>query len=106
MSRVSVTSEARTSSRVWSCATLQEGVDHVAAEAAALEKEERELEEQIKALPRLPKFSHGGRKLILIWNIEMEYRNQRRESQNVLLYAASIYPSNIDIFVSPKPIFA
>ena len=24
----------------------------------------------------------------------MEYRNQRRESQNVLLYAASIYPSN------------
>ena len=60
MSRVSVTSEAPTSSRVWSCATLQEGVDHVAAEAAALEKEERELEEQIKALPRLPKFSHGG----------------------------------------------
>ena len=58
MSSVSLTSSAPTSSRVWSCATLKDGVNHVAAEAAALEREERELEEQIKAFPRLPKFSH------------------------------------------------
>ena len=40
---------AATSSRVWSCATLEEGVAHISYEAAQLEKEERELELQIQA---------------------------------------------------------
>ena len=38
-----------TTSRVWSCATLQDGLCFVADEAAQLEKEELELERQIKA---------------------------------------------------------
>jgi hypothetical protein len=38
-----------TTSRVWSCATLQDGLCFVADEAAQLEKEELELEGQIKA---------------------------------------------------------
>ena len=42
-------SVAATSSRVWSCDTLQEGVNHVSDEAAKLEQEEKELEFQIQA---------------------------------------------------------
>ena len=40
---------AVTSSRVWSGATLEDGVRYVADEAAQLEQEELELEKQIKA---------------------------------------------------------
>ena len=37
-----------TSSRVWSCATLRDGVDDVAAKRRELEEEEAELERQIE----------------------------------------------------------
>ena len=37
-----------TTSRVWSCETLREGLDHVASEAKQLEEEERKLEQKIK----------------------------------------------------------
>lgn len=43
-------SVAATSSRMWSCDTLQEGVNHVSDEAAKLEQEEKELELQIQAM--------------------------------------------------------
>ena len=44
-----VSQSVSTSSRVWSCATFQEGVDQVTSSAQQLEDEERELEKQIEA---------------------------------------------------------
>lgn len=38
-----------TSSRVWSCNTLADGVDHLSADASQLEEMERELERQLQA---------------------------------------------------------
>ena len=37
-----------TSSRVWSCATLKDGIDHLVAEANKIESEEDSLERLIK----------------------------------------------------------
>ena len=44
-----MSSGALTTSRVWSCTTLGEGMDQVRSEADRLEEEERELERQIQA---------------------------------------------------------
>ena len=44
-----MSSGALTTSRVWSCTTLGEGMDQVMSEADRLELEERELEVQIQA---------------------------------------------------------
>ena len=41
---------APTSSRIWSCSTLLDGVQHVSAEAKQLEEEELELQRQLQAL--------------------------------------------------------
>ena len=45
----SVMSDALTSSRVWSCGTLQAGAEYVDAEAKRLEEEELELQREIEA---------------------------------------------------------
>ena len=47
--RCGMSSGALTTSRVWSCTTLGEGMDQVMSEADRLELEERELEVQIQA---------------------------------------------------------
>ena len=41
-------SGALTTSRVWSCTTLTDGMNHIHMEASKLEAEERELERQIQ----------------------------------------------------------
>lgn len=46
---MSVVSDALTTSRVWSCGTLQAGTEYVDAEAKRLEQEELELQRQIEA---------------------------------------------------------
>lgn len=45
-----------TSSRIWSCGTLSDGLQHVSDEAKQLEDEELELQRQLQALMRYLSF--------------------------------------------------
>ena len=40
-----------TTSRIWSCGTLSDGLQYVSSEARELEEMERELERQLEAVP-------------------------------------------------------
>ena len=90
--RVIMSESVATSSRVWSCATLHDGLGFVADEAAKLEEEELELERQIKA-PKNHAYIHN-----MPLNHEINHQIERHSALSEFPFIPKVWGSSSYIY--------